>query len=181
MATTTTTDNTVPNTISMEDRDTARAEFTRVCGYLHGRRDLDARLVPPWRVCCPCSWPCVTRSSSRPYTPTRWTRKQWPRSHSNRTSRAPRRSWAVCSPTRSRPAPATTRKPFYRFDALVDAADGEPDAQCLAVRAYLAWWKRDKDDAMRLALEALALSEECTLAGIVFAALNRNILPREQS
>ena len=68
-----------------------------------------------------------------------------------------------------------------RFDALIDAADGEPDAQCLAVRAYLAWWRRDTDNAMRLALKALTLSEDCTLAGIVFAALTRGILPREQA
>lgn len=44
-ANTTITDNAVLNTIDMADRDTARTEFARVCEYLHGQRELDARLI----------------------------------------------------------------------------------------------------------------------------------------
>lgn len=50
----------------------------------------------------------------------------------------------------------------------------------LAVRAYLAWWQRDRDNAMRYAVEALDISEDCTLAAIVLAAFSRGILPRGQ-
>lgn len=70
-----------------------------------------------------------------------------------------------------------------RFDELVKAASNEqdaPDAQCLAVRAYLAWWQRDRDTAMRYAVEALDISEDCTLAAIVLAAFSRGVLPRGQ-
>lgn len=181
MASTTTTTITVPNTTNMEDRDTARAEFTLVCDYLHGRRALDARLV----------------SSTARMLSTRLAVRDALIIAAVRPDAVDAEAMAAFAFEPHEPRTATLMgrlltgafeagegydaETIGRFDALIDAADGEPDAQCLAVRAYLAWWRRDKDNAMRLALEALTLSEDCTLAGIVFAALTRGILPREQA
>lgn len=181
MANTTTTTITVPNTCDMEDRNTARAGFAPVWDYLHGRRALDARLVS-----------CATRMLSmrlavrdaliiaavRPDAVDADLMAAFASEpHEPRTATLMGRLLTDAFET----GEGYDEETIGRFDALVGAADGEPDAQCLAVRAYLAWWRRDKDNAMRLALEALALSEDCTLAGIVFAALTRGILPREQA
>lgn len=180
MASTTTTTITIPNTTDMGDRDAARAEFTLVCDYLHGRRALDARLV----------------SSTTRMLSTRLAMRDALILAAVRPDAVDAAAMAAFAFEPHEPRTATLMgrlltgafeagegydaEALGRFDALVDAAAGEPDAQCLAVRAYLAW-RRDKDNAMRLALEALALNGDCTLAGIVFAALTRGILPREQA
>lgn len=68
-----------------------------------------------------------------------------------------------------------------RLDTLMDAVARTPDApraQCLAVRAYLAWWRHDKEQAMRFAVDAIGVDETCTLATIVLTALTRGVHPR---
>ena len=179
MASTTTI--TIPNTTDMEDRDTARAEFTLVCDYLHGRRALDARLVSSTTRMLSMRLAmrdALILAAIRPDAVDAEAMAAFAfEPHEPRTATLMGRLLTGAFET----GEGYDAETIGRFDALVDAADGEPDAQCLAVRAYLAWWQRDKDNAMRLALEALALSEDCTLAGIVFAALTRGILPSEQA
>lgn len=162
----------------------ARAEFARVCGYLRGERALDTRLASSMARMLSMRLAvhdALIIAAIRPdmvdveamaafaFEP-----------HEPRTATLMGRLLTDAFETGA----GYDAETLDRFDALVGAAGREPDApdaQCLAVRAYLAWWKRDKDDAMRLALEALALNGDCTLAGIVFAALTRGILPREQA
>lgn len=181
MANTTITDNAVLNTIDMADRDTARTEFARVCEYLHGQRELDARLISS--MARMLSMRLAVRdaliiAAIRPDMVDADAMAAFAfEPHEPRTATLMGRLLTGAFET----GEGYNAETIDRFDALIDAADGEPDAQCLAVRAYLAWWRRDTDNAMRLALEALALSEDCTLAGIVFAALTRGILPREQA
>lgn len=159
MASTTTI--TIPNTTNMEDRDTARAKFTLVCDYLHGRRALDARLV----------------SSTTRMLSTRLAMRDALIIAAVRPDVVDAETMATFAFEPHKPRTATLMgrlltgafetgegydaETLDRFDALIDAADGEPDAQCLAVRAYLAWWRRDTDNAMRLALEALTLFAPC--------------------
>ncbi len=68
-----------------------------------------------------------------------------------------------------------------RLDTLLDAVartTAAPVAQCLAVRAYLAWWRHDTHQAMRFAVDAIGVDETCTLATIVLTALTRGVHPR---
>jgi len=184
MANTTITDNAVLNTIDMADRDTARTEFARVCEYLHGQRELDARLISS--MARMLSMRLAVRdaliiAAIRPAMVDAAAMAAFAfEPHEPRTATLMGRLLSGAFDT----GDGYDAETLDRFDTLVGEAGHEPDApdaQCLAVRAYLAWWKRDKDTAMRLAFEALALSEDCTLAGIVCAALTRGIMPREQA
>ncbi len=62
-----------------------------------------------------------------------------------------------------------------RFDGLMTRVQtlcedrDRRSAQPLATRAYLAWWRGDRD-AMRLAYDALTADPDCNLARIVMAA-----------
>lgn len=66
-----------------------------------------------------------------------------------------------------------------RLDELLVVIGARPDgvrnAQVAAVRAYLAWWVGG--DAGGLALQALVLDGDCTLAVIVLTAVSHGLYP----
>lgn len=78
------------------------------------------------------------------------------------------------------PAAAPDRGRVQRGSAVlrrtVDIVPDAFSAQPLATAAYGAWWIGDPD-ALRLAMEALALDDDASLAGIVVAAVLRAVSP----
>lgn len=162
---------------------TAGTEFARVHDYLHGRRPLDASLASV--AASMLSMRLAVRdalilAAIRPDTVDADTMYAFAFTpHEPHTATLMSRLLTDAFDTGDGYEPQV----IERFDELVKAASNEqdaPDAQCLAVRAYLAWWQRDRDTAMRYAVEALDISEDCTLAAIVLAAFSRGILPRGQ-
>lgn len=169
-----------PTIMDMTCETTARAEFARVHAYLHAEHDLDDQITTATRRMLALGLSmrdALIAAAIRPDAVDADAMTGFAL-HAHEPHNATRLSELLTDAFEN--GTGYTSDVIDRLDALMDAVAHTPTApsvQCLAVRAYLAWWRDDRQAAMPLALHALDLDDSCTLATIVLAALTRDVHP----
>lgn len=169
-----------PTIMDMTCETTARAEFARVHAYLHAEHDLDEQIIAVARRMLALGLSmrdALIAAAIRPDEVDADAMTGFA-FHVHEPHNATRLSVLLTDAFEHGAGYAPDV--IDRLDALMDAVahtPAAPSVQCLAVRAYLAWWKDDAPAAMPLALHALDLDDSCTLATIVLAALTRDVHP----
>lgn len=169
------------NTKRMAIKDITREQFGGIHDYLHANRELDERLTAVTRRMLTAGLAMRDAIIAAAIRPDMVDADDMTEFALHAHEQASEERMGVLLTGAFEHGDGYTPAVIERLDTLMDAVartTAAPVAQCLAVRAYLAWWRHDTHQAMRFAVDAIGIDETCMLATIVLTALTRGVHPR---